>query len=297
MRVAGQEIHPWTKPAGHSMVNHELSLLGRILRHCRLWARIKPYYFPLDIPKWSPREILSEEDEEQFFKTAAADPESALAYWIATITNNTTASGCELRGLRLKHIFLRDASEISEIYIPEDAVKNDSRPRMIALNTAARWAVEQCYKRALQLGSCEPDHYVFPFRDRQKNAYVPDQPPSRWVFRRSWDKLRKATGFVELRPHDLRHHCITRLLENEVDPETVTAIAGHAAELEDAGVLRPSAEAREVRGRHGDRPQNETEAALRSNKERAGQRAAETCKPSQSRLLSECYTPQKVGER
>lgn len=229
VRVGGQEIHPWAKPAGHSIINHELSVLQRILEHCRLWARIKPYYFPLPTPKWSPRQILSEDDEERFFKTAAADPECGLAYWIAAITTNTSASGIELRGLRLRDIFLRDAGEISEIYVPEDAVKNASRVRKVPLNSTAKWAVEQCYKRALKLGSCEPDHYVFPYRDRRKNAYDPERPPSRWVFRRSWSKLRAATGFTKVKPHDFRFLCVTKMLENGVDPETVRAVAGHVS--------------------------------------------------------------------
>lgn len=230
VRVAGEEIHPWTKPAGHSIINHELSVLQRILQHCRLWARIKPYYFPLRTPKWSPRQILSEEDEERFFKAAAADPECGLAYWIAAITTNTSASGIELRGLRLRHIFLRAASDISEIYVPEEAAKNASRPRKIPLNPLAKWAVEQCYKRALKLGSCEPDHFVFPFRDRRKNAYEPERAPSRWVFRRSWSKLRTATGFPHVKPHDFRFLCVTKMLENGVDPEAVRAVAGHVSQ-------------------------------------------------------------------
>jgi integrase len=195
-----------------------------MLSHCRLWNRIKPYYFPLAQAPWCPHEILSEEEEEKLWKTASKHPEAALAYWVATITNNTTAAGIELRGLRLKHLFLR-SNDISEIYIPEDSVKNDSRPRKIALNTTAKWAVEQCYKRALKLGSCEPDHYLFPFRIK-RNLWDPTRPPSRWFLRNSWNKLRKATGFTKLNPYDLRHHCITRLLENDVEPETVRSIAG-----------------------------------------------------------------------
>ena len=34
----------------------------------------------------------------------------------------------------------------------------------------------------------------------------------------------------KIRPHDMRHLCITRLLEGGVEPETVRAIAGHASE-------------------------------------------------------------------
>jgi len=224
-----KETHPWKHAAGNSIVNHELCCLAQILEHAKLWGKIRPYYFPLPTKKWSPREILNEEDEQQLFSIAASHPEAQLAYWVACITNNTTAAGCELRGLRLKHIFLREGKDISEIYIPEDAVKNDSRPRKIALNRTAKWAVEQCYKRALRVGCCQPDHYLFPFRINRK-TWDPSRPGSRWFLRKSWEKLREATGFTNLKPHDLRHQCITRMLERGVDPETVRAIAGHVTE-------------------------------------------------------------------
>lgn len=229
LEIDGRETRPWHRPAGHSIINHELSALAQILKHSKLWAKIHSYYFPLAIPKWSPREVLSEEDEEELFRVAAQHPEAALAYWVACITNNTTAAGIELRGLRLKNLFLKEKREISEIYIPEDAVKNTSRPRKIALNSTARWAIEQCYRRALKMGSCEPEHYLFPFRAK-RNHYDPTRPASRWFLRDSWNKLRDATGFTELNPHDLRHQCITRLLEHDTNPETVRAIAGHVTE-------------------------------------------------------------------
>jgi len=237
--TAAGERHPWKRQAGHSIINHEISTLAQILKKCKLWDRLRTYYFPLSIPKWSPREVLSEEDEQELFSVAASHPEAALAYWVACITNNTTAAGCELRGLRLKNIFLRGPGEISEIYIPADAVKNDSRPRKITLNRTARWAVEQCYRRAIQCGSTDPDHYLFSFRrNREKGQHVsvgrtkwdPTRPATRWFLRKSWDKLRLATGFTHLNPHDLRHQCITRLLENGVEPEIVRAIAGHVTQ-------------------------------------------------------------------
>jgi integrase len=238
LEVDGEITHPWKRRAGNSIINHEISCLALIMQgktHKRqesrgkLWAKIQPLYSPLPIPSWSPRDVLTEEDEEQLFTVAASHPEAALAYWVACITNNTTASGIELRGLRLKNIMLRDHKEISEIYIPPDAVKNNSRPRKIALNRTARWAVEQCYKRALECGSCQPEHYLFSFRVR-RNTWDPARPASRWFLRKSWDKLREATGFRNLNPHDLRHQCITRMLENGVLPATVRAIAGHVTE-------------------------------------------------------------------
>lgn len=225
VRAAGRDTQPWKNKAGNSLVNHEISVIGQMLRHCRLWHRIQPFYFPLPVKGWSPRTILSEHEEDRLFTIAAKHPEASLAYWVATITNNTSASGIELRGLRMKHIFLPNDG-IAEIYIPEDSVKNNSRPRKIPLNPAARWAVEKCYRRALEIGCCDPDDLLFPFRIAP-GRWNTRRRASRSFLRKSWDKLRKATGFHELCPHQLRHHCITRLLENDVNPETVRAIAGH----------------------------------------------------------------------
>lgn len=227
VRVQGIVIHPWANPAGHSCINHEICVVAQILRHCGLWHPIEPFYFPLPTKSWSPRTILTEADEEQLFEIAAKHPEAHLAYCIAIITNNTTASGLELRGLRLKHVLL-PPNEIAEIDIPEDSVKNNSRPRKIALNPTARWAVEECLKRALRLGSCEPDHFLFPIRVR-RGVWDPTRPATASWLRSSWKKLQCATGFHQLKPHDLRHLCITRLLENDVNPETVIAIAGHVS--------------------------------------------------------------------
>jgi integrase len=225
VRARGQELHPWKRNAGNMLINHEISVVGQMLKHCRLWQNVRPFYFPLAVKQWSPRTILTEDEEEQLFAVASHHPEAALAYWVACITINTSAAGLELRGLRLKNLCLTHEG-ISEIYIPEDSVKNGHRARKIPLNGQAKWAVEQCFKRALKLGSCELDHYLFPFRVL-RNQFDPTRPASRSWLRKSWAKLRQATGFVDLKPHDLRHHCITRLLENDVNPETVIAIAGH----------------------------------------------------------------------
>ena len=216
----------WGHPAHASIINHEISYLSRVLKHAKLWAKIQPYYFRLPVEPWSPREILSEEDEFEFFSHAASDPGAQLAYWVACITNNTSAVGCELRGMRLKNVFLNPPGEISEIYVPADAVKNISRPRKIALNRTARWAVEQCYKRALRLGCCHEDHYLFPFREK-RNRYDPTRPAGKTFLRKSWAALRKATGQAKVTPYTFRHQFLTRLIENGVNPETIREIAGH----------------------------------------------------------------------
>ena len=56
------------------------------------------------------------------------------------------------------------------------------------------------------------------------------QPPSRWGWRTAWRKLTKEAGLEGLRPHDLRHHAITKLAESpEASEQTITAIAGHVS--------------------------------------------------------------------
>jgi integrase len=46
--------------------------------------------------------------------------------------------------------------------------------------------------------------------------------------RRSWDRIKKAAG-VSLRLYDLRHTCVTLLLDLGVPPHIVREIAGHSA--------------------------------------------------------------------
>lgn len=229
-----REISPWRKRAGASMINHELNTLKQMLQHCRLWAPLAPYYHARSIPSWSPREIPDEDEEKRLFEAVKKNPEVALATWVATITANTSASGCELRGMRLKHLILReptlDKSGVdrtpSLIVIPREATKNDERPRRIPLNVAAKLAFMHCLDRAYRLGSCREDDYLFPFREK-KNKYDPTRPASKWWLRNNWNKLRETAEMPDVRPHDMRHLFITRMLESGQDEQTVQELAGH----------------------------------------------------------------------
>jgi len=226
---------PWRRKAGHSAINHEINWLKGMMEHAGLWKPIAPWYSALAVSAWSPREIPDRDEEKHLWREAAkaaeVNPQAALAYYIAVITNNTSASGCELRGLRLEHLHLFSPvdGKRSEVYIPREAVKNNARPRKIPLNDSARWAFEKCYQRALDLGSCRADHYLFPLRVG-RDKYDPTRPASRSWLRKAWTRLREATGFATLSPHDLRHLCITRMLEAGVEPEIVRSVAGHVSQ-------------------------------------------------------------------
>ncbi|MGC1784338.1 MAG: site-specific integrase [Acidobacteriaceae bacterium] len=228
------ETRPWKKPAGNSCINHEMTALAQLLHHCGLWASLALYYAPLWIPAWSPRDVPSEQEEQNLFAAAAGCREAMLAYWVACITHNTSAAGCELRGLKLGNLFFREPvigtdgidTNPSEVYIPPEIVKNFNRPRKIPLNPTALWAFRQCYKRALECGSTGPEDYLFPLR-LKINKWDPKRPASKSWLRKSWGHLRRATGLPNLNPHDMRHLFITRCFENDQETNTIEAVAGH----------------------------------------------------------------------
>ena len=210
-------------------INSDISLLSRVLRKAGLWAVIKEHYRALPVPKWTPPRVLTDAEEDHLFLIASRNPEFELAYWVASLTNNTSASGCELRGLKLKHIDLNATPPI--LYVPSDKVKNEYRARVIPLNERGEKIMRRIIDRAASLGSTQPEHYLFPLRVRtgKKPIYDPTRPASESFLRKQWNKMRIAAGFSWLRPHDLRHQIITKLLENGVPEQTVMAITGHVS--------------------------------------------------------------------
>jgi integrase len=231
LRLEDGVVHPWKKPAGKSCINHELNVLKQILEAAGLWERIRPWYAPRPVPSWSPREIPNSDEEARIFQRGSADPGAALALWVATITANTSASGSELRYMRLRHLMLLPPFDgaSSWIWIPEEGCKNNARPRKIPLNEAARWAFEQCYARTLDLGSSHPDDFLFPFR-LKRNVFDPSRPATRSWLRKAWARLRVVTGLPKLSPHDLRHLFCSRLLQAGERPEVVRALMGHRSQ-------------------------------------------------------------------
>jgi integrase len=114
--------------------------------------------------------------------------------------------------------------------------KNRFRVRKIPLN------------RAHTLGAISPDHYLLPRRVGGK-LYDPTKPPSRWAWRTAWRKLTEEAGIEGLRPHDLRHHAITKLAESpEASEQTIMAIAGHVTQemLEHYSHIRQKAKRKAV---------------------------------------------------
>jgi len=210
--------------AGPSCINHEINTLAQMLRYADLWDLIEKHYKTLPLPNWTPPKVLSEEEEERFFRIAASNPDWSVAYWAVSLTNNTSAMGTELRHLQLKHLFLED--QPPKIHIPDDKVKNEFRARVVPLNDVALKQVRRIVKRAEKYGACLPDHYIFPFRVK-RSWYDVRRPASPFFIRSAFRSMRQATGLDWLKPRNFRNQVITKLFEVGTPDETIISIAGH----------------------------------------------------------------------
>jgi integrase len=221
-RAAGAGDFP--RAAGASRINHELNTLSQVLDRGGLWVRIASHYHPMRLPKPTVGCALTAEQEERLFRIASSNPRWKVAYCCSVITANTTAGPNEIRNLRIRDVELTPPV----IHIVE-GVKNEYRRRDIPLNEPARWAIGILLKRAQRIGAVDPDHYLVPHRaPKGAKGFDPTRPISSW--RKAWQKLRVVAGMPQLRMYDLRHHIITRLLEDEnVSERTVIELAGHVS--------------------------------------------------------------------
>jgi hypothetical protein len=114
-------------PVGVSAVNHELNALQQILRRAGLWTAIGDFYSPLKEEPWKGPKTFTTTEQTCVFEASGADPNLEPFDMVTRITRNTTASGCELRGLRHRNLELTLTPP--RIHIPPDATKNGIRPR------------------------------------------------------------------------------------------------------------------------------------------------------------------------
>lgn len=223
----GTVISPWKKPAGASIIKHELVIVQGILKRAGLWKKFGAHYEALPIPKVNKQKVMTDLEEARLFDIASQCPEFELAYWVAVITASTTAAGSELRYLRHKDVQME--TKPPRLTVRMDKAKNGYRGRVIALNQTAFEMMQNCIERAKKMGSFLPDHYIFPARVK-RNKWNPEKPASESWLKKSFHAMREAADLPWLTPHCLRHQAITRMLELGTPEETVRSIAGHVSE-------------------------------------------------------------------
>ncbi|HEV3330551.1 MAG TPA: site-specific integrase [Bryobacteraceae bacterium] len=232
-------------------VNLELEFLRCVLKEAKVWERVVHDVKPLPENNTDNENgsrlgrALDDAQEQLLFRTARSKPEWDAAFLAALAAANTTMRGCELKGLRLRHVNLMER----EVNIRRSKTKKGNRD--IPFNDGAMWAFARLVERANALGSVQPDHFLFP-RCLSRNTKVPNRqagydptkPQKTW--RSAWRSLVKETArraaesitdererqkamapFVGLRFHDLRHLAITKLAESLASDQTIMSIAGH----------------------------------------------------------------------
>lgn len=221
---------------GPATLNAELGILRRIMKRARLWARVADDIRPLREPSTIGK-ALTEEEKQRLLRTAALRPEWETAYLAAILCLNTTARGCELKGLQWSDVDLFART------LTIRKSKTDAGVRIVPLTDVAASALGRLRRRAEGFGTVETSHYVFAafvpkFKligkrvvdgviDYKITEFDPKRHLKSW--RSAWRTLTKKAGLAGFRFHDLRHCAITQLAENSASDSTIMAIAGHVS--------------------------------------------------------------------
>src|SRR5262249_27827829 len=140
---------------GNRTINLEAKVLRQILRSAKLWSRVAEDYKALREDKRGPGRALTPEEEKRLWKAAESNPDWLVAYCAALIAANTTARGCEIRGLRISDVDLENRT----MTIRRASTKTDAGCRIVPLNTTSASAVARLLERAALLGATTPDCY------------------------------------------------------------------------------------------------------------------------------------------
>jgi integrase len=231
-RITDYRMWRAQQDVGPATLNAELGILRRILKRARLWARVADDIRPLKEPNTVGR-ALTPEEQERLLRTAATRPEFQTAYLAAVLCLNTTARGCELKGLQWADV------DLFGRVLTIRKSKTAAGERTVPLNPVACSVLAQLRGRSEAFGSVEPSHYVFAafvpkftFSGKRIVAYtVSAWDPTRHVksWRSAWRTLTKRACLPGFRFHDLRHCAITQLAENGQPDSVIMAIAGHVS--------------------------------------------------------------------
>jgi len=223
--ITGGEIKAYQakrKAAGASprTLNKELQVLRQVLKRHKLWANLQG-------------EVKLERESEDIGKALTPDEEAGLLKACASnqlletavsIALNTTLRKNEIRLLRWGQIDL-----FKRILTVGKSKTEGGTGREIPLNPPAYAALIKWVGR---FPKAKSEDYVFPScegaridtQNPDASKIDPSWPIKSW--RTAWRTALKAFG-LNVRFHDLRHTCITKLSEGQASEQTIMAIAGH----------------------------------------------------------------------
>jgi integrase len=169
----------------NSYNNLVLGATGRVLKHAKVWRRIRD-----DVKRLSEKDIkpvarvLEPEEKQRLFEFAKTNSNWATAYSAALIAASTTARGADLRSLRWSNV------DLFEGVVTISDSKSDAGKRRIPLNPDAMLGFRLLLDRASTLGIASPEYYVFPSCE---HSHIDATRPQK-TWRTSWRRLTQAAG-------------------------------------------------------------------------------------------------------
>jgi integrase len=218
--IAAYQVRRKAEYASARTLNKELQVLRQILKRHKLWAmlqgEIKFEREPAGIGK-----ALTTEEES---KLLAACESNSLLHTVVSIALNTALRKHEIETLRWRQIDLFKRT----LTVGHSKTEGGSG-RVIPLNSVAYAALVRWTAR---FPGSKPEEYVFPVcEDARLDCDKPNmsnvdlsQPIRSW--RTGWRRALKEAG-LQIRFHDLRHCCVTKLAEGQASEGTIMSISGH----------------------------------------------------------------------
>jgi integrase len=152
-RITDYRIWRAEQKVGPATLNAELGILRRILKRARLWASVADDIRPLREPSTIGRAI-TEEEKQRLLKMAVMRPEWETAYLAAILCLNTTARGCELKGLQWSDVDLFAGT----LTIRKSTTA--ASERVVPLTDVAVTALARLRQRAEGFGCLRPQVHV-----------------------------------------------------------------------------------------------------------------------------------------
>lgn len=220
--IAAHQRGRLNEGAAPKTINLEIGTVRALLRKHRLWAELQP-----DVSMLPVRDLVgqavSATEEERLLK-ACGNSRSRSLLPAVTLALNTGMRYSEIRHLRWRQI------DLVPRRLQVGASKTEAGTgRSIPLNERAT-AMMQFW--AGHFPDRQPEHFVFPSERYgaggngfQPTVYDtdPSQPIKSW--KESWESAKRAAQ-VRCRFHDLRHTCVTRMLERGVPLAVVASVLG-----------------------------------------------------------------------
>lgn len=218
--IASYQARRKVNGASARTLNKELQVLRQVLKRHKLWAMLQgEVKFERD-HSCTGKALLPEEET----KLLAACESNALLHTVVSLALNTALRKNEIRVLRWSQIDL-----FKQTLTVGRTKTEGGTGRVIPLNSVAYAAL---VRWAGRFPEAKQDEYVFPACEdaridtKHPNAANIDatQPIRSWTT--AWRRALADAG-LQIRFHDLRHCCITKLAESQASEQTIMAISGH----------------------------------------------------------------------